>query len=439
MRGLKIGLVLVMMLFLVGLVWAKDPTTRDNRQLFGYNVEGLKPVKLIMVSDAPFGSVSDVLALMFERMVKEESKGKIQIDHHRFGSLYSGRDLPKVLPLGTVDLGTINKGYLMTKCPDYVPWVIAYIWKSPEHMLAVTASKEWYEMEDSLAAKFWGLKPLNHVAYGNWDYWANKEIRTMDDFKGSRFWSYGELSNAYIMAWGGTPEILARAEMYMSYYKKALTGISSSGTLYLDGKYYEAGKYWLNMPTYPPGSTGYHYVQFYMNQKRWQSLPEAYKRIILDAADVYGWNSIWEILCLEKASEYQLVHEYGMTDVGISTKNPKEYQRICDAAVEAGRKYGKEKRGVSDETWNKAKAILAKYGDPKISGEYLWWYKLAWAEADRRLAQAKKRIAAGEDKAKVWESLHPKRFYDWPYAKVKEEWLKTPRTVQNWPMDLRLK
>jgi TRAP-type C4-dicarboxylate transport system substrate-binding protein len=439
MKGLKIGLVFLLAFFLVGVVWAKDPSTRDNRKLFGYNVEGLKPVKLLMVSDAPFGSIGDVLALVFQRMVQEESKGKIQIDHHRFGSLYTAKDLPKVLPLGTVDLGTINKGYLMTKAPGYVPWVIAYIWKSPEHMLALTGSKEWYEMEDSLAAKYWKLKPLSHVAYGNWDYWANKDIKTMDDFKGTRFWSYGELSNAYILGWGGTPEILARAEMNMSYLKKALTGISSSSPAYLDGKYYEAGKYWLHMPTYPPGSVGFHYVQLYMNLNKWESLPEAYKRILLDAADVYSWNSIWEYVILEKASEYQLIHDHGVIDVGIATKTPKEYERICDAAVEAGRKYGKEKRGVSDEVWNNALAIRKKYGDPKLDAEYTWWYKLAWAEADRVVNQAKKRIAAGEPKAKVWDSYHPKRYYDMPYAKVREEWLKTPRCVRDWPIDMRLK
>jgi TRAP-type C4-dicarboxylate transport system substrate-binding protein/ribosomal protein S21 len=461
MKCLKIGLVLLVTFVLVGGVWgaakapetkapavkaaaakapaAKEPATRDNRKLFGYNVEGLPPVKLIMCSDSAFGTVGDANAVIFERMIEEESKGKIQIDHHRFGSLYTGPDMPKVIPMGTIDMGTINKGYLMPKAPEYCPWVIAYIWKNREHMLTVSGSPEWYEMEDSLAAKHYNMKPLSHVCYGNWDYWANVPIKTMDDFKGKRFWSYGELSNAYISSWGGSPVILARAETYMSYYKKAIDGVSNSSAPYFDGKYYEAGKYWLNMPTYPPHSAGFHYVQLYMNLKKWKSLPEAYKRIILDAADVYSWNSIWEILCLEASSEYQMIHDHGLIDMGISTKNPQEYKRICERAVEAGRKYAMEKRGVTQAQWDAAKAILAKYADPKLTDQYVWWHKMADAENARRINEALKRIKAGEPKAKVWESFHPRRFYEMPYEKVKAEWLKTPRAVRDWPMDARLK
>jgi TRAP-type C4-dicarboxylate transport system substrate-binding protein len=439
MKGLKIGLAFIMTFFLMGGAWAQDQPTRDNRKLFGHNVEGLPPVKLIMCSDSAFGTLGDVQAYIFERMVKEESKGKIQIDHHRFGSLYKSTDWTKTIPMGTIDMGTINIGFLMTKCPDYAPWVIAYIWNNPEHMFSVSGSPEWYESQNNLAAKFWGMKPLSHIAYGNWDYWANVPIKSMKDFRGKRFWSYGELPNAYIMSWGGSPVILARAERYMAYYKKTLDGISSSSTLYFENKEYEAGKYWLHMPTYPPGSVGFHYVQLYIGLKKWQTLPEAYKRIILDAADVYSWNSIWEMLALEKASEYQMVHDLGVIDVGISTKNPQEYKVICDTAVEAGRVYAKQKRGVTDAQWDAAKAILKKYGDPKITSQYTWWYEAAWAESDRRVQGALKRIKAGENKAKVWESYHPKRQYELPYEKLKEEWLNTPRAVRNWPMDLRLK
>jgi len=470
MKGWKSGFTVVMALFLilafcVSATWAAEatkakapaakaaapaakkaaapaavagPATRDNRPMFGYNVKGLPKVKLIMISDSPFGSVGDVLAVMFERMVKIESQGQIEIDHHRFGSLYTGVDLPKIIPMGTVDIGSINKGYLMTKAPGYGPWIIAYIWKNPEHMLAVTGSPEWYKMEEDQSIVFGNIKPLSHVAYGNWDYWSNKEIKTIKDFGGSRFWSYGELPNAYIQAWGGTPLIQARAEMYMAYYRKALTGISSSSTVYLDYKYYDCGKYWLHMPTYPPGSTGFHYVQLYINRKKWESLPEAYKKILIDASDLYSWASIWEILCLEKVSEYQLVNKHGMIDVGIATKHPEEYKKICDAAVAAGDEYLK-KRKVPQADIDSAKAILAKYGEPAATSAYSWWYQAAWAEADKRLAEAKKRIGAGEKEEVVWDAFHPKRFYEMPYEKMKAEWMNIPRCVRNWPMEMRLK
>ena len=105
----------------------------------------------------------------------------------------------------------------------------------------------------------------------------------------------------------------------------------------------------------------------------------------------------------------------------------------------AGEKYALEKRKVPQADFDTAKAILAKYADPKLGAAYTWWCEAAWAEADKRLAEANKRIGAGEKEEAVWESFHPKRFYEMHYEKMKAEWMSIPRCVRNWPMEMRLK
>ncbi len=428
-------------LLIIGLVGsvstAFGQANRDKRTFFGYNVDGLKPVTLIYASTARINSAGSIEAKFFKKLVETESKGKIKIDLHEHSSLYKMTDLPKVMPKGIVDIGHINKGLLMTREPGYGPWVVAYVWKNPEHLFSVTSSSEWYEMEDSLAKKRWNLKPLNHAAHGNWDYWSSQPIKTINDFRGKRVWSYGQLSNAYIRSWGGTPIIKSTSEMYMAYRKGDLHAISFSVVGYHDYKFYEGGKYWLHMPTYPPGSMAFHYIVQYMNRTKWNKLPETYKRIILDAVDLHSWHGIWEGYCQEAAWEYRLINEKGVIDVGISTKYPEEYKKITTAAVAAGKKYAFS-RGVKQAQWDKAKSILAKYAKDSETSKYTWWYEMAKAESKRRLDQAKKSIAAGKSSDEAFKAIHAIREKNWSYEKQKAYWIAIPRVARNWDMKLRL-
>ena len=416
---------------------AAEPT-RDTRTLFGYDIEGLEPVTISYVSDGAFNSLGDALLVSFKKIVETESKGKIRMDAHRHGSLYRTNDFPKVISIGTVDMGSINKGLLMSREPEFAPWIIGYVWKSPEHIIALTASPEWYALEDKLAKPKWNMKPIVNLPIGNGDYWATTEIKGMNDFSGKQVWSYGELSNAYISAWGGTPVMKSVGEMYMSYHKGALNAVSFNAVGYHDYKFYESGKYWLHMPTYPPGSVGIHYVQLYMNLDKWNKLPVPYKRIILDAADMLSWVGTWESLCMEKLTEFRLMNQHKVVDVGISTKYPIEYAKIKAAAVEAGRKYTFSK-GVTQQQWDEAQMILAKYADPKLNAKYSWWYKLAWAESDRRMAEVKEAIAAGKSWDEAFEPFHPKRQYSFTYEQLRKEWDAVPRVMWDWPLEARLK
>jgi hypothetical protein len=236
----------------------------------------------------------------------------------------------------------------------------------------------------------------------------------------------------------------------MAYYRGAIDGLSASAMVYLDYKYYECGKYWLHMPTYPPGSTGFHYVQFCVNAKKWAALPEAYKRILIDAADLVWSAMIWEMLAEERMAEWKLTNLYGVQDMGIATKTPEEYRRICDAAVAAGKKYALETMKVNPDYYAQVEKFRDEKGDPKLCADYTWWYKACWADADRRLSDAAARIKAGEPEDKVFDSIHPKRFYDMlgateadkvtdeNYQKVKTALMAIPRVVWDWPLEWKL-
>ncbi|MBN1381204.1 MAG: TRAP transporter substrate-binding protein DctP [Deltaproteobacteria bacterium] len=432
-------LVLMFLLVAAAFSFAASPAepTRDTRTLFGHDVEGLKPVTLIVPSDANHKTLTDANMMHLAMLIEAESKGQIKLDLHRHGSLYRSNDYPKVLPIGTIHIAAINKGQLMSREKRFGPWIVGYIWKSPEHLFSVPCSPEWYEMEEKLAKEKWNMKPMALAPVGNWDYWSKKEVRSMKDLGGKKIWSYGEMSNAYIAAWGGTPVAKSGSEMYMSYYKGGLDVISMSILGYLNFKFWECGKYYVNMPVYPPGSCGIHYVQFYMNRDKWNSLPIAYRKIILDALDLINAVGIWEIICEEKMALYRLINEHKVVDCGIATEHPEEYEKIRKAAVEAGKKYVFD-RGVTQAQWDEAQNILKKYADPKHTSRYSWFFKLAWAEADRRLAQVKKDLAAGKTWNEAYDAYHPKHRYDWTVEKIKKEWMAVPRVKMDWNEATRL-
>ncbi|MBN1380187.1 MAG: TRAP transporter substrate-binding protein DctP, partial [Deltaproteobacteria bacterium] len=404
---------------------------------FGHSVEGLEPVTLIQVADAPNNTGGDAFVMNFKAIVEAESKGKIKIDLHRFGSLYKMLDNPRVIPIGTVHIGNINKGLLMSRENGYAPWIIAYIWDSPEHIMAVLTSPEWYEMENKLAAKSWNMKPLVNTSIGNWDYFSKTPVKSMSDFGGKKVWSYGELASAYIGAWGGTPVMKSTSEMYMAYYKGALNMISFSTYGYLTYKFYDCGKYWVHMPTYPPGAVGMHYNQEYMNLDKWKSLPTAYKKIILDAYDLLTWWGTREGMLMEKLAEYRLMNQYGVVDCGISTKYPQEYEKIKKAAVEAGKKYV-FKRGATQQQWDDAQAILSKYKDPKYTSQYSWYFKGVWVAGEQRLKDVEERLKAGKSWDEACDEYEAKHRVNQTSEQVKARCLSVPRVAWNWNYDTRL-
>ncbi|MBN1662825.1 MAG: hypothetical protein JW943_04415 [Deltaproteobacteria bacterium] len=412
--------------------------TRDTRTLFGHDVEGLPPVTIIYASDSPLNTNGDAWVVNFKNLVEAESKGKIKLDLHRFGALYRQNDFTKVLPIGTIHVGNINKGMMMTRENGYAPWIIAYIWKSPEHTLAVACSREWYEMEDKYARSKWNIKPLVNTTIGNWDYFSRRPFKSMDDFRGKKIWSYGELASAYISSWGGTPVIKSASELYMAFYNDTLNMISFSTGGFLQWKLFEGGKYWVNMPTYPPGSVGIHYNANYMNLDKWNSLPTAYKKIILDAQDLSTWAGTFEGICEVQKSVYELINRYKVIDCAISTKNPKEYEKIKTAAVAAGKKYVFS-RGVTQQQWEDTQAILVKYAQPEQLSRYSWWYKLAWAESDRRLREIDKALKAGKSWDEATDPYHPKHRYNWTAEQVKAKWSAVPRVKWDWDEATRLK
>ena len=428
-------------LLIFGLIGSLTPvfgqSNRDTRTLFGHNVDGLKPVKLIFASYGRANSVMNAGDQLFAKLVENESQGKIQIDMHLNASLYKMTDIPKVLARGTIDIGAINKGFLMTREPGYGPWVVAYQWKSAEHMFSATSSSEWAEMEEQLSKKKWRIKPICQVPSGQWDYWSSTPIKTMKDFRGKRVWSYGQLSNAYIRSWGGTPVIKSVSEMYMAYRKGDLHAISFSPNGYGEAKFYEGGKYRIGVPPIPPRAMANHYQYLYMNRKSWDKLPDAYKKIFLDAGDLMTWFMIWETYAVTSVWDYRLVAEKGVTDLGMVTKTPAEYQKVADAAIAAGKKFVFS-RGVTQQQWDNAQVILAKYGKDEYTSQFSWWYKLAEVEAGRRLEIMKKAAAAGKSDA-AFKQIHVNRILEKSYAEQKAYMESIPRLARDWDMKLRMK
>jgi hypothetical protein len=216
-----------------------------------------------------------------------------------------------------------------------------------------------------------------------------------------------------------------------------LHAISFSPNGYGEAKFYEGGKYRLNMPTIPPGGSGFHYQILFMNRNSWEKLPDAYKKIFLDAGDLICWFSIWESIGLTSVWDYRLVAEKGVIDLGMATKNPAEYKKITDAAVAAGKEYV-FRRGVTQQQWDNAQAILAKYAAESETSKYKWWYEAACAEAARRLELFKKAVAAGESAEEAFKQFHVNRLLTMSYAEQKAYLESIPRVAWNWDMKLRM-
>jgi TRAP-type C4-dicarboxylate transport system substrate-binding protein len=413
--------------------------THDITPVFGYDVEGLPEVTLIYPSSGAANTTSDLNARMFKLMVENESKGKIHVKHYPYGTLYSGLELYSALPKGQVSLMEgWNIMYMQASEPKLLPYTAGFnVVSTAAQMLAITNSKKWYEEVDPYFEKI-GVKYIAPNAMTRWDFFAKVPITKMEDMRGLKMYTWGEHDTAQKERWGAIPTYVAPAELYMAYYKGQIDEYDSGVSIILDYKYYECGKYWWNMPTYPEGANSWHIGCTAFNLEQWRALPEAYKRIIIDATRVlFAWR-LEEEYYNDVVAAYRLVNEKGVIDCGMSTKYPEETKRIWTAGADAIRDLAINK-GVAPEFYDsliKWKAQMAQ-----VAPDYQWKWDRMYAEGAKRLNEALARIEAGENPEQVWASIHPTRFYSLlgDYEKLKAELLKYPRITFDWPMELMLK
>ncbi len=241
-----------------------------------------KTIKWKMVTTWP--PKLDVLQEGCERLARrvgELSGGRLQIKVFAAGELVPAFESFQAVSDGTVEVGSGASYYWAGKEPA-TQWFSAV----PFGMNAQGMSA-WFHGADGL--KLWEecYAPFNLIPRPGGSTgvqmggWFNKEIKTIDDFKGLKMRIPG-LGGKVIAKAGGTVVNLPGGEIFTSLERGVIDATEWVGPLHgLRFGFYKAAKYYYYPGWHEPGT----YLEYFFNKKAYESLPKDLQHIV-DAACV---------------------------------------------------------------------------------------------------------------------------------------------------------
>jgi len=270
-------------------------------------------------------------ALAMADYVKEKSDGKLIIDVHPQGALGAGNTLVENISLGTVDIGTGGPGLLSRLEPAWGLIAGQYVFKDAESMFAVLDGPIGDEIRDRLISKR-DIRVLAIGYLGARHLTANKPVYEPEDLKGLKIRIPNiPLRNASFIAWGASPTPMALAEVYLALRQGVVDGQENPLPQIIAAKFYEVQKYLI--------LTGHALNPeiLLINEKKYQSLPEEYRNILLEGAKIFEENSFKEY----NTMKYELLEQ--LLDEGMIVMKPnieKFREAVKDVPYEFEKEWG---------------------------------------------------------------------------------------------------
>ncbi len=215
------------------------------------------------------------------RRIGELSDGRLQIEVFAGGELVPPLESFQSVSDGTVEAGSGASYYWAGKEPA-TQWFAAV----PFGMNGQGMSA-WFHGGDGL--KLWEetYAPFNLIPRPGGSTgvqmggWFNREINTIDDYKGLKMRIPG-LGGKVIAKAGGTVVLLPGGEIFTSLERGVIDATEWVGPLHdLRMGFYQAAKYYYYPGWHEPGT----YLEYFFNKKAYESLPKDLQQIV-DAACV---------------------------------------------------------------------------------------------------------------------------------------------------------
>jgi len=242
--------------------------------------------------------------------VKEKSDGKLIIEVHSQGALGSGSTLVENISLGTVDMGTGGPGLLSRLEPAWGLIAGQYVFKDAESMFKVLSGPIGKDIRNRLITKR-NIRVLGIGYLGARHLTANKPIYKPEDLKGLKIRIPNiPLRKASFNAWNAAPTPMAFSEVYLALKQGVVDGQENPLPQIVAAKFYEVQKYLI--------LTGHALNPeiLLISEKKFQSLSEEYRNILLDGAKVFEDISFKEYNTLK----YELLEK--LLDEGMIVMKP---------------------------------------------------------------------------------------------------------------------
>jgi len=154
-------------------------------------------------------------AQLFAKLVGEKTGGKVKVEVYPMGQLFSDKDMPNVIPVGALDIGSSLPALWTGKVPAILASDLCMFFKDAEHHLRFHDSPGGDILKTEIEKK--GVKFIHW--YGSTDssyFVTHKPISKAEDLKGLRLRTPSEILAVTLKSMGGAPTMLSAGELYLA-------------------------------------------------------------------------------------------------------------------------------------------------------------------------------------------------------------------------------
>ncbi len=242
------------------------------------STSGKEKILLKLGTDTALDSPETRGAQRLADLVKEKSKGTLEIQVYENAKLANMRDRNENMRMGTTDMGTSSVGFLSVYQPLLGIFDLPYLYQDKAHEFRVFDSPIGQEINRKLQEE--GLRALCYFDAGTRQITNNRlPIRTAADLKGLRIRvPQNKASIEGFKTLDTLPLPLPFGEVYSALQQGTAEGQENPLSLIFHNKFYEVQKY-LSITNHQM------FIQVLLiSEKTWQKLSPQHRDILLEAA-----------------------------------------------------------------------------------------------------------------------------------------------------------
>jgi TRAP-type C4-dicarboxylate transport system substrate-binding protein len=251
-------------------------------------------------SDGEFHTVN---IKQFIEDVKKASGGQLELNLHANGSLIKHPDMLRAVSTGQVNIAEFLLGQFGNEEPvfnaDNVPFLAAgydNAWKLYQAQKAV--------LEQKLQGR--GLRLLYSVAWPGQGLYTKNPLKSVEDFKGTKFRTYSAYTARLAELLGASPAVIQVPEVPQAFATGTISAMITSSATGSSTKAWEFVKnYYMTNAMHPKNVV-------VVNLRSFERLPDAQKKALTDAAGAAEKRG-WDLSRQREAGANKLLAENGMT------------------------------------------------------------------------------------------------------------------------------
>ena len=216
-------------------------------------------------------------ALKFKELVEKNSGGRIEVKIYPNEQLGKEKDLVTSIQTGTADMGIFGETLTTFGADKTIFMATPYLLRDATHLHKIAGGEIGKEIEAQVLEKA-KLRVLGYMERGPRELTSSRPVKTPDDLKGMKI----RLPNVpiFLAAWealGAKPIPMAFSEVFTSLQQGTIEGQENPYALIASAHFYEVQKF-LNKTSHVRG-----WIYVCIGEKRFASLPDDLKKVVLDA------------------------------------------------------------------------------------------------------------------------------------------------------------